>query len=238
DGTEFVGVAEDGSTLRGTDFIGLELTNEPEAAEAVLFHIQEVHASSDPEILLYDVYYSFDDETWSPLCGVDGLGNDVLSIPVLGSWNVAADKVEDPQHITFACQGYAIAHCVEWGYKPWKLATRCDGGGTCWETSMAIVHQACTRMVRADYCGDGRSFTRDGTLINIYDFAGIEVDTEAWDVEAEWDAGGARCLDQRRITGTSNVPRCERDLALDDCGDPLHFDEGTLLMTEAAPKRE
>ena len=35
--------------------------------------------------------------------------------------------------------------------------------------SLASYHQACTRMARADYCGDGTSHTQDGTWIEYYD---------------------------------------------------------------------
>lgn len=35
-------------------------------------------------------------------------------------------------------------------------------------------YNACVRMVRADNCGNGRGFTRDGTLIDIYDRIGVQ----------------------------------------------------------------
>jgi hypothetical protein len=50
---------------------------------------------------------------------------------------------------------------VRVGYKPWKMAA--DG------RSMWDYHQACTRLIRADYCGDGVSRTRDGVEIEIVD---------------------------------------------------------------------
>jgi len=46
------------------------------------------------------------------------------------------------------------------GYKPWKVVN----GQSLW-----AYHQACTRMMRADYCGDGRPHTREGTPIYIDD---------------------------------------------------------------------
>ena len=46
----------------------------------------------------------------------------------------------------------------------------------------------------ADYFGDGRSFTVDGALLNLYDGLGIQEDTEAWSFEAEWGPEGARCV--------------------------------------------
>ena len=35
---------------------------------------------------------------------------------------------------------------------------------------MADYHQACIRAAAADYCANGTSFTKDGTLIDIYDY--------------------------------------------------------------------
>ena len=49
---------------------------------------------------------------------------------------------------------------MELGYKPWKTV-----GGV----SLRDHHQTCTRVLRADYCGNGVSHTQDGTLINIWD---------------------------------------------------------------------
>jgi ADYC domain-containing protein len=47
---------------------------------------------------------------------------------------------------------------VRFGYKPWREAA----GKPRWD-----YHQACVRMVRADYAGDGIGHTRDGTLIDL-----------------------------------------------------------------------
>lgn len=50
-------------------------------------------------------------------------------------------------------------------------------------------------MVRADYCGDGTSYTQNGTPIDLYDGLILQVDTEpGWLVDAEWGTAGARCV--------------------------------------------
>jgi hypothetical protein len=48
-------------------------------------------------------------------------------------------------------------------------------------------------MARADYCGDGRSFTRNGTAINLYDRIGIQSPEPSPDMsfEAAWGPDGA-----------------------------------------------
>ena len=62
--------------------------------------------------------------------------------------------------------------------------------------------------MRADYCGDGRSFTVDGTPINIYDRLNIQEDTEEWRFEARWNTDGAMCVDQPRQHLPRPLPGC------------------------------
>jgi hypothetical protein len=63
---------------------------------------------------------------------------------------------------------------------------------------------ACTRMVRADYCGDGTTHTRDGTLITFGDTAVIRPINELllknlMEFEAVWGPNGAICVRRVRI---------------------------------------
>ena len=97
---------------------------------------------------------------------------------------------------TIACRGVgAIAKCVDFGYKPW-LSSRNDQ-----------LHQSCVRMVRADYCGDGSSFTRDGQTINVEDANVITADADIQTVttnptnmafDGAWTPAGAQLIGQRQ----------------------------------------
>jgi hypothetical protein len=115
---------------------------------------------------------------------------------------------------SFSCRTGAIAKCVAWGYAPWKVGTD--------------LHQACTRMVRADYCGTGVSYTKDGTLIDVYDTKGVQLPTlgdASLAFEAGWGPGGAVCASRTRFSattpdGTSVLPSCWESLP--KCGS---FDE-------------
>jgi hypothetical protein len=249
----------DGVTLSGTALVGSELVATTSAGvrrgadmTGVIFtdgdlqlRIDAVAVSAaDPEIFEYLVSFQDSDirgpgrNTWGPLCGTDATGALIPAIPISGYFDPrqgvpgGGAKIRDPSRVTFACEGYAIAKCVVWGYAPWRKAQQCSADGSCWPVDLDFVHEACTRLVRADYCGDGRSFTRNGTLIDLYDGLGIQLDTESWEFEAEWQSDGARCLDERRITGTTTVPHCDRNLSDPTCGDTTHFTTGTLLMTE------
>ena len=63
-------------------------------------------------------------------------------------------------------------------YKPWSTAAPTadfahPAGPVfrkhCMTPTRELLHEACVRMVRADYCGDGRSHTVDGMAIDVWD---------------------------------------------------------------------
>ena len=58
-------------------------------------------------------------------------------------------------------------------------------------------------MARADYCGDGRAHTRDGTKVNLYDRFGIQNrdDEPALVFEAAWGPYGAIYIKKTRYGG-------------------------------------
>jgi ADYC domain len=65
-------------------------------------------------------------------------------------------------------------------------------------------HQACTRLIRADYCGDGRSHTREGTPVEIIDRLGeAEEPGTGLAFEAGWTPEGASCVARHRLPGGS-----------------------------------
>lgn len=179
----------------------------------------------------------------------DANGASVAAIPLRGEWNTDEAALGTPQggawrddgRITFAARGFALAKCVEMGYRPWGLTP-------------PDLHRACVRMLRADYCGDGRSWTADGTLVNVYDASGVQVRERAapypndatwqWAFEAEWTEAGAVCVDGFRVQNLAgDVPQCITGRVLDvlstrTCGrvTPRSFGAfGTArLMTEFA----
>lgn len=66
------------------------------------------------------------------------------------------------------------------------------------------LHQACVRAARADYCGDGRSYTADGTLIDLWDAYGLVSKTSeqqsdpGFSAEAAFGTAGAGCIEKAR----------------------------------------
>jgi hypothetical protein len=227
EGTTFLGVKASrffsGADFQGTEFLG-NLGN----GGTVRLRISALSAAPSPnqDLSLYDVKFLGSDGVWQPACR-DSSGAPVLAMPLKGSWDYrrgvagGGAKTEDPARFTFACMGGALAKCVLWGYRPWASFNN---------VQLAAYHQACTRLVRADYCGDGTSYTQQGNRINLYDQLGIQQDTEEWAFEAEWDTGGARCIYPLNRSH-AGIP-CFDARADYLCGQQLSSNRGALLSNE------
>ncbi len=226
--TSFSANLPNGDVLAGTNFIGAEFMGLISDGRSVRLRIDDARRLPAPndDLLSYSVS-ALTASGYQPLCGLDDDGLAIGAIPIKGTWDYregmpgAGSHIEDANVFTFACRGYALAKCVEFGYKPWQSV---EG------VSLGVMHEACVRMVRADYCGDGRSWTQTGTLINLYDSLSIQVDEADWLPEAEWGLQGARCM--RPDNFRYEKPDCYESLVTQSCGTPVDFQGGTLLVTE------
>jgi hypothetical protein len=120
-------------------------------------------------------------------CGQDS-PDSAMGIFVDGQWS--EDGAWHPGGWTFSCLNGVIAKCVRsWGYKPWKTLRSPAHG----DVDLQPLHQACTRAARADYCGSGTSYTRNGTLIDMFDVYGFNVRENApgFQEESTFDEHGA-----------------------------------------------
>lgn len=88
-----------------------------------------------------------------------------------------------PSTIYFACISGAVGKAATWNYKPYDPALGVEG------------FTAAVRSVRADYCGDGFSWTKPGNALQLKDVWGKHdfVDPKL-DTEAIWTPSGAACL--------------------------------------------
>lgn len=130
-------------------------------------------------------------------------GQGAWALALAGTWDQTGARVDAAGGFTLACESGVLAKCVmSWGYAPW--ASR-DG------QSLRPYHQACTRMARADYCGDGQTHTREQTLIDVYDGIGVERPTRdaKLSFEAAWDEDGATCIARTRYGG--DLPQVQRE---------------------------
>jgi hypothetical protein len=237
-GTSINGTVLTSPSLPGGDFTGSRWFAELSNGEPLELRIDGSAALPGPNaaVMTYQVSYA-NGVGWSPLCGADAAGNPIAAIAMTGTWSYeqgvagGGGYTPDASKITFACRGKAIAKCLEMGYRPGVSG----GSLTPAETEQLV---ACTRLLRADYCGDGRSFTVDGTLVNLYDGAGIQSDTQPWTIEAEWTSAGARCTNEALLTRLTvsglTPPSCFASKVSASCGDLAHFATGTTLMNELA----
>ena len=218
-----------GGTLNGqavANWVGTTFTGTMSDATPVTLRIDSKTTLPAPntDVSAYGVSYQTT-TGWTPLCGVAT----TLAIPVNGTFNYTTGAfTASATSFTFACRATAIAKCVELGYKPWKTV-----GGTLLQNHMV----ACTRMLRADFCGDGKSWTVDGTEINIYDGKGIQADAAAWIIEAEWNQNGAIRVNKSKETrwalNAGKPPACYlAKVNTSTTGVLTNFNTGTLLMNE------
>lgn len=115
-----------------------------------------------------------------PLCS--GAWN--RAVPIAGIYEIGGAFQPSATHFSFACNSGVVVKCSNWGYKPWLYGDH---------------HQACTRMARADYCGTGESHTFEGTPIDVYDSAHVNLPASSPDAfEAAWLPRGALCLSRTR----------------------------------------
>lgn len=236
--------------LWGQGTAGLELQGTLDDGSTVALRVEAVTTGSEAhtkDVHLYSVSYRTA-AGWKALCGYDASGVEVLATALAGRWDhtqgtaTGGAYIHDAKSFTFGCEDSALGKCVLMGYAPWRRVlskTSCNsnkgGGGWCKPqvTSLRPHHQACTRMLRADYCGDGTPHTVDNVEINVYDGLRVRVDSEAWGLEAEWNEDGAICASHPRIQATK--PTCWNELYEPTCGSPAYFDKDTLLISEYQP---
>jgi hypothetical protein len=224
-GSVLSGKKSAGGVVSGGALAGAELHGRLSSGEAVKLRIDAVTTAPDaPDLSLYAVSARVGAGAAAPLCGLGEDGAPVLAIPLRGSWDESAGTptggahVDDARAFTFACRGYALAKCVELGYAPWRSVTECRAPGDCHQLSLAPFHQACTRMLRADYCGDGTSTTRDGTLVDVWDAQGLQSDdAAAWSLEGEWGEGGAACVLETRWPTIADTGESVQQYIQDHC---------------------
>ena len=168
-GTELVLSTGDGRTLRSADLIGATLTI---GTVNVRLDAVDRDPGSRDEVLRHRFAVIGSDGARAELCEPDPDG-DRWAIPV----------VDEHGQVQLVCSSGAIVKCVRWGYPP----------------AMRALHQACVRMVRADYGGDGATATRDGTRIAFCDRSGVHRCSDGGVLEAAWSPAGAICVAHPRI---------------------------------------
>ncbi len=208
---------EGGVAVPEGELIGSTWSGELSDGDTLPLRIDAI--AHDADLAIYTISYQTTDG-WIDMC--DGAG----ALAVAGTWNYEEGVAQGGRYrandadFTFACRGFAIAKCVEFGYRPWL--------------DRADLLASCTRALRADFCGDGTPYTVDGTVLNIYDRDGIQTDDAAWPLEARWDKHGAACISApeatRFIQAAGQTPTCLASLRTCNAGNG-----GADITTELPP---
>ncbi|MDB5105603.1 MAG: hypothetical protein JWP91_3292 [Fibrobacteres bacterium] len=183
-----------GGYLPDADLLGAKLVGMDEEGRSVAFRIDSIipYRDSIVDMTLYS--FSSPDSLghWNNSCGPDRMGRR-RGFVMEGYFDAKALQVEDSSAFTVTCTSGSAGKCVLFGYGPWLKGT--DG------SSIKPLFQACTRMVRADYCGDGTPHTRNGTFIELWDYKGIQGDDHRSPnrFEASWAPEGAVWIKRTRI---------------------------------------
>ena len=209
DGTEFVLTLEGTRVLRSADLVGATLMVDAGTKQlaVIIESIEEDPTSVGGRVLLHHFVIRNEDGTRSEFCTPDGAG-ETLGFPV----------PDDNGGFELTCTSGAIGKCVRWGYRFWEE----KAGGP----PLRALHRACIHMTRADYGGDGSTFTRDGTTIFMCDRFGVHPCREnaPLQFEAAWGVDGAVCVVRPRIAEITTIealaekyPRLASHLGPDAC---------------------
>ncbi|HEX7530296.1 MAG TPA: ADYC domain-containing protein [Pyrinomonadaceae bacterium] len=185
----------DGSVLEGAELVGavLVIAVVGQTLRVRIASVEQDTRDARGEVLLYDFRLIAPNGTEESLCGPDPDGRR-LGLPLAGRSDPAGIlRTGNATDFELVCTAGAQGKCVRSGYAPWRRTP--DG------RPMIDWYNACVRMVRGDYCGDGRPFTRDGTIIDIYDRISVQRSDEdpSLSFEAAWGPDGAVCVAHTRI---------------------------------------
>ncbi len=134
--------------------------------------------------------------------------------------DTASGEFKDHPDLMFnACFSGAVGKVqFDWGYVHHKV--------------LLEEHELMTRVARADYCGDGTSYTEPGTALQIEDVWGLNgFGDDTLSTEAQWVVGGAAaCLYEPRhpavtydmVLGHCGIPQCDELGVSGSWGDEVH----------------
>jgi len=244
-GTEFVARTSDGRTLRSADLVGatIDVTTSDGTLKLRIDAVEPdpgspaIAAKASNAVLLHTFSYRTAEGEWRNLCdaGPDGRRQ---GFPIAGRAKAGGGGTIEPAEpgvFELTCTAGAQGKCVRLGYHPWDQ--RPDG------SPMLPFYNACIRLVRADYSGDGHSTTRDGRLIDIYDLIGVQSQSNlpGQQFEAGWSPEGAICVRHVRIKENVSLQELERTVPRlkgrlgDICTEDFARSEGAILFNRSAP---
>ncbi|HVG61770.1 MAG TPA: ADYC domain-containing protein [Hyalangium sp.] len=183
-----------GRPIRGTDFVGVRFSAAPDDPTVTFEivragpHTNRYTGVESRTVWEYQVEWTSASAGPTPLCPG---GAPALVLP--GSWSGGDYRKHYPSAaFFFAClpyvdgptgrltKGGVTAKCVDWGYPPWLGQDGMPDGSTIpvqTQSEALRYHAACTAMASADFCGEGRTNTVDGTPIMMFNAKNVQIQT-------------------------------------------------------------
>jgi len=216
---QWVGLTENGSAKWiGAELLGARLVLDIAGVEvsveltAIDTEVQS-WSSSGTKVTAYRALYKDVNGQETSLCPSLNIDEQWFTL-IAGETYDGTNEVVPNQSawVTLACVGQAAAKMKMLGYGP-----NGPRGATVDE------RQATLRMITADYCGTGHSFTASGVHVAWRDAAATVDPPFAEDkLEAKWGPAGATCLNKPRLANRDEVddvcfiPACDDETFADD----------------------
>jgi hypothetical protein len=153
-------------------------------------------AEQDNQDELYVVYFFHKwSGEWMSMCPYNPSTQSASAMAI-------AEDPTKPNDFFFACTATGVAaKCARnWGYRPWAQTTayvfdsEADSGNGAWELQtfdLRDYYNVCKSAAQAAYCQDGRSYTKNGTQVDLFDIQQI-----IWpnSIQNPWNASNEESL--------------------------------------------
>lgn len=203
------------TVLSGAGFVGAKIVLEmPDTGQTVHLEISDYEegipswAKNGRPITAYRAQYVGSQNTLQPLCPTADPDNQWFTLLLGETYEHSSNEVvARPGSVSLACVGEAAAKMKLMDYGP-------NGKRKATPEQRA----ATLRMITADYCGTGHSFTVAGTAVAWRnDDSSVLPPFAETRLEAKWGPTGALCLDHPRhatleeVLEHCDIPACEGD---------------------------
>lgn len=174
------------------------------------------YEEAEPGEFRYTFHYENADGVATPVCTPDPDG-DISVVPMrnLHVDDITGDVTTRSDTLYLACTSGAVGKAAVWGYKSWNLSP--------------ADFEVAVRMVRADYCYDGTSWTTPSAPIEIKDRWGINDHLNPTNpTEAVWGKDFLRCLATPRggqpvTCNGAALPACPANVGMTTWGDAFFW---------------